>query len=242
MATVLPTGAGQHRGRGHPSRITEHFDTVTVEGQPPRDRTVADAIVDLMRLGNYMETAALFVGVSVSTVKHWLREGDKALGRREAGARRRDLSSFQRHAADFLTAVRAATAESERRDVGTLAALARGGLPVVQTTERWITDEDGQPRLVERTTVRRESLPDVRAITWRLERRFPDRWARAPEREDDTTAEADDEFGDDPVAEALRALEDTSRRQDEGTAALMDAGLGDIIDAEVVDERPPEDR
>ena len=158
----------------------------------------------------------------------------------EAGARRRDLSARQRHCADFLAAVRTAQAEAEQRDVLRLAQLARGGLPQSRTTERWEFGEDGERRLVERTTVTTTTLPDLRALTWRLERRFPDRWQRRQETEDDM-AEADDEFGEDPVDEARRALEDTARRQEEGMAALMEAGLEDVVDAEIVDERPPED-
>jgi hypothetical protein len=227
---------------GRPSRINDHFDTVQLgEGRGVRQRTVSEAVVDLIRLGNYMDTACWFVGISVSTVKLWGRTGEAALGRLEAGAKRRDLSAYQRHCADFLTAVRAAQADSEQRDVSRLAALARGGIPLVRTTERWATGEDGQEVLVERTRVTTESLPDPRVLTWRLERRFPDRWARRAEPDVDDVGDTDDEFGDDPVAEALRQLEDTERRQTEGTAALMQAGLEDVIDAEIVDERPPED-
>lgn len=226
---------------GRPTRLTEHFDTVQLEGGATRDRTVADAIVDLIRLGNYMETAALYCGVGVSTAKLWLRDGGRALDRIAAGARRRDLSARQRHCADFLAAVRAAQSEAEQRDVARLAALARGGLPVVRTTETWATDDDGQERLVSRQTVTTESLPDARVLTWRLERRFPDRWARRQETEDDLATDEDDEFGEDPVEAALRALEDTERRQSEGMAALEQAGLEDVVDAEIVDERPPED-
>jgi hypothetical protein len=228
---------------GRPTRLTEHFDTVRADNQPPRERTVADAIVDLIRLGNYMETAALYVGVGVSTVKLWLRDGSRALDRLDSGAKRRDLSARQRHCGDFLAAVRAAQSEAEQRDVGRLAMLARGGIPLTRTTERWVTDDDGQERLVERTTVTTETLPNMAAIAWRLERRFPDRWARKQEAEDDLAGDTeDDEFGEDPVQDALAALIDTERRQTEGTAALVSAGLEDIVDAEIVDERPPEDQ
>jgi hypothetical protein len=226
---------------GRPTRITEYYDTFTPTGGTPRDRTVADAIADLIRIGNYMETACYIVGISVSTAKNWIREGDRAQGRLEAGAHRRDLSARQRHCADFLSAVRAAAAEAEQRDVTALAALAHGGIPITRTTERWVTDDDGTRRLVERTVVTTKSLPDVRAITWRLERRFPDRWMRRQETAEDEDV-ADDEFGPDPVEEARRELEDTHRRITEGMAALEAAGLGDIVDAEIVDERPPEDR
>jgi hypothetical protein len=228
-------------GRGRPPRIAEHYDTIELEGGGRRDRTIAHAIADFIRLGNYMETACHFAGIHVSTVKLWLREGDKAQGRLDAGARRRDLTTYQRRCADFLSAVRTAQAEAEQRDVLRLAQLARGGIPVTTTTERWEVDQDGQERLVERSSVTRETLPDVRAITWRLERRFPDRWQRRTETEEDLAAEEDDEFGEDPIETALRRLDDRARRLTEGTAALEQAGLADIVDAEIVDERLPED-
>ena len=132
-------------------------------------------------------------------------------------------------------------AEAEQRDVATLAAVARGGLPLIKTVERWETGADGQEVLVERQVTRTDSPPDVRALTWRLERRNPERWARRSETEDDEGGGAADEFGDDPVAEAMLALEDAARRQAEGMAALEAQGLGDIVDAEIVDERPPTD-
>jgi len=132
-------------------------------------------------------------------------------------------------------------AEAEQRDVATLAAVARGGLPLIKTVERWETGADGQEVLVERQVTRTDSPPDVRALTWRLERRNPERWARRSETEDDEGGGATDEFGDDPVAEAMLALEDAARRQAEGMAALEAQGLGDIVDAEIVDERPPTD-
>lgn len=225
---------------GRPSRITEYYDTVELRDGARRDRTVADAVADLIRLGNYMETAALHVGIGVSTVKVWMREGRLALDRIEAGARRRDLSARQRHCADFRAAVDLALADAEQRDVRTLAALARGGLPLTSTVERYETDDAGQLQLAERTITTRESLPDARVLLWRLERRFPDRWGRRPDAVDDD-AGVDDEYGADPVAEAEAELEDVRRRQVDGMRALTEAGLDDIVDAEIVDEHPPED-
>lgn len=225
---------------GRPSRIHEHYDTLPARGgRPARDRTVADALVDLMRLGNYLETAAWVIGVNPSTVRLWIRDGRRAHARLEAGALRRDLSARQRHCSDFFVAVSAAMAEAEQRDVATLAALARGGLPVVKVTERWTVNDEGQEVLVDRTSVRTESLPDARVLTWRLERRFPDSWGRRGEAVDDDS-EADDEFGEDPVEEALQDLVNVRRRQLESVAALEAAEMGDIVDAEIVDERQPD--
>lgn len=227
---------------GRPARIHEHYDTIELEDGRRRDRTIAQAITDMIRVGNYMETACHFIGISKSTVMLWLREGDKAQGRLDAGARRRDLTAYQRHCADFLIAIRTAQSESEHRDVTRLAQLARGGIPLSTVTERWELDQDGQERLTERTVVTRESLPDARVLTWRLAHRFPERWGRrADSLEDELTGEEDDEFGEDPLETARRRLSDMHRRLTEGQAALEQAGLEDIVDAEIVDERLPED-
>jgi hypothetical protein len=51
----------------------------------------------------------------------------------------------------------------------------------------------------------------------------------------------DDEWGPDPVADALQALEDTRRRIEDGTAALAEIGGLDYLDAEIVDELHQDD-
>jgi hypothetical protein len=223
---------------GRPTKLTALYDTVELENGGRRERTIGEALCDLMRLGNYLETAAAVCGVNAGTVREWVRIGSRALDRLDGGARRRDLTAHERRCADFSAAVGAALSEAQSRDVGRLAVLARGGIPLVRTTERWATDGDGQEVLVERTRVTTESLPDGATLRWRLERRFPDQWGRRPEADADLT-DGDDEWGTDPVADALRALQDTSRRITEGTDALTAIGALDYLDAEVVDEAPP---
>jgi transposase len=40
---------------------------------------VAEAIVEAMRGGNYLETAAALAGISIATLRNWLRDGRRNL-------------------------------------------------------------------------------------------------------------------------------------------------------------------
>jgi hypothetical protein len=226
---------------GRPTKMTAYFDTVpATERAPARDRTIGDALCDFVRLGHFLETACALCGVNAGTVRDWIRTGARAVQRLDAGASRRDLSAHQRRCADFSAAVVRALGEAEHRDVQRLALLGGGGLPQRTVVEELELDQDGQERLVKRTTRTTETLPDGATLRWRLERRFPDRWGRRVEVDVDLTDGDDDEWGPDPVAEALQALEDTRRRIEESTTALTEIGALDYLDAEVVDEAPPD--
>jgi hypothetical protein len=208
--------------------------------QDGSERTIGEALCDFVRLGHFLETACALCGVNASTVREWIRTGTRAALRLDGGARRRDLSAHERRCADFSAAVVRALGEAEHRDLHRLALLAGGGLPQVTTVEKVALDQDGQERVVERTTRTTETLPDGATLRWRLERRFPDRWGRRIEVDVDLTDD-DDEWGPDPVADALQALEDTRRRIEDGTAALAEIGGLDYLDAEIVDELHQDD-
>lgn len=47
---------------------------------------VHDRIVGTLRLGNYVEHAASYAGISRATLYNWLRKGDEAREKRESGA------------------------------------------------------------------------------------------------------------------------------------------------------------
>lgn len=49
------------------------------------DPKIRRQILDLLRAGNYIKTAADAVGLSTETIHGWMREGAKELRRREAG-------------------------------------------------------------------------------------------------------------------------------------------------------------
>lgn len=222
---------------GRPPRITEPFD-VTREG---RARTIGDAVCDHLRVGVYLETACSLVGLHPDTVRGWLRDGADARQRRSRGAKRRDLTHYQRLAADFSVAAHEALAECERRDVGRLGMLAAGAIPLTTVTEKMhvYTDADGQETttIVERTVVTKETLPDLRAIAFRLQRRFPQRWS--PRIEVEVGADLPHAAGAadrSPAATALAELERKVERSREVRAALG----GAVIDVKLADDKPPQ--
>lgn len=106
---------GMPKKRGRPTKLT-----------PELSKTV----VDLLRRGNYLETAALAVGVDKATIRLWLAKGKKA----KRGIHR-----------EFYAAVREALSYAEVLDVD---------------------------------TIRKAAGSDWRAAAWRLEHRYPQRWAR----------------------------------------------------------------
>jgi transposase len=224
---------------GRPTKLTALFDVREVDGRRV-ERTIGEALCDFVRLGHFMATACALVGINSDTAREWIRTGRRAVDRLDAGARRRDLSAHERRCSDFSVTVATALAEAEHRDVRRLAALAAGGLPQVTVVEEHELDGDGQERLVKRTTRATETLPDAAPLRWRLERRFPDRWGRRVELDVDLADDDADEFGEDPIEAAKRRLLDRARRLTEGQAALESIGELDVLDAEIVDEQPPD--
>ncbi|GGA31944.1 hypothetical protein GCM10007416_00600 [Kroppenstedtia guangzhouensis] len=67
-------------------------------------------VVDAIRMGNYIETAAAFSGISKDTLYRWLKQGRRA----KRGKYR-----------EFSDAVEKALAESEMRDVAVIATAAK---------------------------------------------------------------------------------------------------------------------
>src|SRR5947209_796930 len=75
-------------------------------GRPKLDPVLTQRIVDLVRAGNYAETAATTVGIHSTTFYRWLKRGkDQKRGRYRK----------------FLNAVEKAQSEAEARDVALIA-------------------------------------------------------------------------------------------------------------------------
>jgi len=156
---------------GRPSKIT----TVVAIDPDGNNITAADRIVQCIRMGGYHETAAATAGVDKTTLYEWLKVGAQATDlHQRQGVPLSKLTAHQLRCMEFSHAVAEAEALSEMDDVATAAELAAGGrVHKVVTTKR---DKDGNVlEAVERT----ETLqPNAAVLTWRLERRFPDRWGR----------------------------------------------------------------
>jgi hypothetical protein len=184
---------------GHPSDITREVGR-DQEGNPI---TSADRIVQAIRAGNYIEAAAPLGGVDKRTAYHWLKTGAKAYAKDDAVR-----TDFERACMSFSHAVAKAQAEAEAEDVAQLARLARGGLPQIVTTVKIV---DGKE--VERTTKTEATLPNDRVLTWRLERRFPDRWGR--QRVELTGPEGEAIPVEVRATKLVEAIEELRRRQSE---------------------------
>lgn len=222
---------------GRPTRIDQ------VHGYDPTtgaEITVADALCSYLRDRNFLESACNLVNVDVSTVRQWLRDGARAHERRLAGARQRDLTSYQRKAAAFSLAARHAMADAEISTVATLALLAQGGIPQTTITEETeyhypdATDTDPNPDPYHRTTKRTvrttHTLPDATSLRWFLERRFPDHWRNIDRIDIDLHLDDDLDGGKDPLEEFLGDLAAIARRKGEVMAQLEEVGALDVID------------
>lgn len=233
---------------GRPTRLDQVHE---IDRRTGAEITIGQAICRYLLQGNYLETACSLVTVDKSTVLQWLRDGARVHEQRLAGLPRRNLSKYKRLAHRFSLDVRAAMAEAEARDVNNLARLALGGIPQQVTTEKLVARYDTagnimrDPRtdeilydVAERTTRTSYTLPDVRVLQWRLERRFPDRWGRWERVDLDITGGGglDDELSADPVAEFEAALAAIARRKTESLRQLEEAGALDVIDVDVLDE------
>ncbi len=163
---------------GRPTRINEvigHRDTE--QGRTPI--TVADRIIEALNAGNYVEAAAAMAGVHKSSVYEWLSVGANATSALLAGAKtRRELTAHEKRCIDFSDAVEEAQHLADATDMTRLAALASGGQQVTETTEVAAVDAQGVVRVTERKTTTRTTLPDRAALTWRLERRNPEKYGR----------------------------------------------------------------
>lgn len=126
-------GRGETKLTGRPPKITEEL---------------IERIANLIRGGNYIETAARAAGLPKQTLYEWLKKGQKP-----------ENPLYYK----FRDAVEMAVAQSEARDLSMVDAYCHG------SAEK--RDAKGQ-------LVREAVKPNPNVLTWRLERRFPKRWGR----------------------------------------------------------------
>lgn len=187
--------------------------------------TVAERIVELLASGMYLERAAAEVQVHKATVYGWLAAATQArvghaLGRRTTRHEQRCLA--------FSDAVDQAEARHEATSLALLERLARGGIEQKQVTEKYerqmVSRDDGTVGydlvLVERTERTQQTLPSVAAITWKLTRRYAERWG---DRITVDTGDAD--------AAAARGAADELRAYLAGAADGHQAGRQNAIEA-----------
>lgn len=137
--------------------------------------TAGERIIEALRIGEYVETAAELAGVSKRTVYEWLKVGAQATDAVERQGRTlKSLTAHQRDCMEFSHAVAEAQALARTDDVATLAELAHGGRQIVTTTVK----RDAEGKVVEHTTRTETAQPNAAVLMWRLERRHPEDWGR----------------------------------------------------------------
>lgn len=126
---------------------------------------VFKAVVETVRAGNYLQTAAGAGGVSVNTVSEWIRRGEN---RENNGRRPTPLY------ARFAHALREAEAEAERNAVKVLTENLTG----YSSQVREVSEEIDNQGVVtgRRTKITERTVRDPRSAIEFLKRRFPDRW------------------------------------------------------------------
>jgi hypothetical protein len=162
---------------GRPPKInTVVLTRPNPEGGPAIKVTAGQRIVEAMRIGEYVETAAALAGVDKRTVYEWLKVGAQAHDAvNRQGRTLKSLTQHQKDCMEFSHAVDEAQAAARVEDVATLAELGRGGRKVITTT----TKRDGvDGKVLEHVTRTETTQPDARVLMWRLERRHPDEWGR----------------------------------------------------------------
>lgn len=137
--------------------------------------TVGDRIVQAVRNGNYIEAAAAAAGVEKKAVYRWMNTGANLSIELEEDKRTlASLSAEEKRQLRFSHAIAEADAEWETGTNDLLHKLGQGGLETTVTTTK--TNGDGE--VIETTSKVEYTLPNDRVLTWRLERRHPDRYGR----------------------------------------------------------------
>lgn len=157
---------------GRPSKLDQKL-VVTRNGQRT-EITVADRIIEYLRGGAYVERACAAVDVRKGTFYGWLQIAGQARSLLVLDDNAK-LTDHQRRCLEFSDAVDRAEAEYEIAGLLALEQLAQG-VTRETVTERWEIDSRGEERLIERKVVRSTGEPSVAAITWKLTRRFPERY------------------------------------------------------------------
>ena len=121
-------------------------------GRPAKiNENLIKTITQAVKVGNYLETASAFAGISRSTLYEWLRRGKREKQRLEKNDRAR-MKKEEALYVLLVDALEQAQAEAEVRDVALIGEAAKS---------QW------------------------QAAAWRLERKYPSKWGRTKQRENE---------------------------------------------------------
>lgn len=161
--------------------------------------SIADQIVELLRVGTPVELAAAAVGVTAAEYRGWMRQGLAGLSRLAAGhSWVRDFTADEQASTAFADRVQRAIGEWAGRANALLEQLQRGGYEMTTTRIKRVGTD------VVETNVTTETLaPDARVLTWRLERSFPSIYGRFATGPDLSSDLSDDDSTTDVLMERL---------------------------------------
>lgn len=179
---------------------------------------VQKTIVDAVRSGNYMETAASLAGIDRETLLSWLKQGARAKSGR-----------FK----EFSNTVKRAVAEAEARDLAVIDKAADGWDKRTGRIHRKLNAETKAMEVVEEMV---ESTREFQwtAAAWRLERKFPNKWGRREYVELSTDPEA-------PLVIAAKNQDDmySGKNLAAWMIALTEVNLAPIDLIKMIDVTPP---
>lgn len=91
---------------------------MAVTGRPSKISPELTAkICDMLRAGNYIETAAAYAGINKTTLYDWMKRGAREMERVELAGKGAKIRKKEQPYVDFSNAVTKALAEAEVRDL-----------------------------------------------------------------------------------------------------------------------------
>lgn len=145
------------------------FRKAKISGRPPNlTEDIIKSIVNALRAGAYVETAAVVAGVPKQTYYQWLIRSHPYKSKKGRVIQPKPIYVALRHA------VERAMEEAVMRDLMNIDKCAMGTPNYLKNAQgKLILDDKGNPQ-VEGYSM----TPDWRASAWRLERRNPKTWGR----------------------------------------------------------------
>jgi hypothetical protein len=191
---------------------TKTIPKVKVKNRSLLSPEAAKQIENLVKAGNFFDTACVLAGISPKNGKRYLDWGREIEGRFSEDEEQEEIEirAAEEKYLNFYRTVRKAQAYAEAHTMYILAQVGEGR-PIIEKIKRKMPDEKG--RMVE---VEDEVLlkPDPKTLQWHVERRFRKHWG-VPHQEIDL---------------ALHGIDDEPIRIDSsGTLAIIDKlGPGDL--------------
>jgi transposase len=122
-------------------------------------------VCEIIKGGNYMETAASYVGIAKSTLYDWMKNGARCRERLENGER---LNTLEKLYAQFSSELEKSLAEAEVRDVLTIGKAAQDNW----TAAAWRLERRNHERWGKKETIKADVNHDGKV---KIELSIPDR-------------------------------------------------------------------